>query len=31
MTLPIRVGTRRSVLATTQSGMVAEMIRAAPW
>ena len=27
MTLPIRVGTRRSVLATTQSGMVAEMIR----
>jgi hydroxymethylbilane synthase len=27
MTLPIRVGTRRSVLATTQSGMVAELIR----
>ena len=27
MSRPIRVGTRRSVLATTQSGMVAEMIR----
>src|SRR5688572_915039 len=27
MSKPIRVGTRRSVLATTQSGMVAELIR----